>query len=96
MLPKMREDRLQLLLDGIKNTKKLVKDPVAKNLDIILNITEMRKEKGLSIRKLSLKSGIARGYISELCNGIQCNPSLDVLVKLAKAFDCTLDELVEF
>jgi len=59
-----------------------------------LLINYIRVNKGYSIRKVSLKSGVARGYISDLCNGKYHNPSLDVLIKLTKAFNCTLNDLI--
>ncbi|WBW95281.1 helix-turn-helix domain-containing protein [Oceanirhabdus sp. W0125-5] len=60
-----------------------------------LKIEELRKKKKLSRRQLSLKSGVARGYISELESGKYDNPTVRVLVKLSKVLCCTLDELVD-
>ena len=61
-----------------------------------LRIQELRKKKKLSKRQLSLKSGVARGYISELESGKYDNPTVRVLAKLSKVLCCTLDDLVDF
>lgn len=60
-----------------------------------LKIKELRKKKRLSRRQLSLKSGVARGYISELESGKYDNPTIKVLCKLCKILGCTLEELVD-
>jgi len=59
-----------------------------------LKIQEQRTNKKWSIRKLSLISGVARGYISELENDIHENPGIKVMCKIRRALDCTLDDLV--
>lgn len=60
-----------------------------------LKIKEQRLKRRWSIRKLSLISGVARGYLSELEHDVYENPSVRVLCKLKNALGCTLDELVE-
>lgn len=40
------------------------------------------------------KTGISHGYISELENNLK-SPTTDILCKLAKGLDCTLDDLVD-
>jgi putative transcriptional regulator len=89
---KIISERKQHRSDERLNERAVIKDSNAKYNCLI---EDMRVKKDWSMNKLSLKSHIARGYISELCNGVYDNPSLDVLVKLAKAFKCTLNDLVE-
>lgn len=61
----------------------------------VLNTKVIRIEKGLSISKLSYKSNIARGYLSELENGKYNNPSLQVICKLCKSLKVTPNELID-
>lgn len=58
------------------------------------NLKMLRNEKELSIKQLSLRSGIARGYLSEIESGKYKNPSLDVICKLCKALEVSPNELI--
>ncbi|RXM73646.1 hypothetical protein DP144_13845 [Clostridium tetani] len=60
-----------------------------------LLIDEKRIEKYFSVKVLSKETSISRRYISDLCSGLADNPSIYVLTKIAKALDCTLDDLVK-
>lgn len=64
-------------------------------ISLKLKIKEQRLKKDWSIRKLSILSGVARGYLSELEHDIYENPSIYVLCKLKKAFNCTFDDLID-
>ncbi len=44
--------------------------------------------------ELARKTGLSRVAISRILNHKQKNPKLSTLQKLAKALDCTIDELV--
>lgn len=61
----------------------------------VLKTKELRKMRNLSIGKLSYKSKVARGYITELEAGKYKNPGLQVICKLAKALKVTPNELIE-
>lgn len=61
----------------------------------VLKIKECRKMRNLSISKLSYKSEVARGYITELESGKYENPGLQVICKLSKALKVTPNELIE-
>lgn len=61
----------------------------------VLRIKEFRKLKSLTISQLSYKSGIARGYITELENGKYENPSLQIICKLSRALNITPNELID-
>jgi transcriptional regulator with XRE-family HTH domain len=54
----------------------------------------LRKAKGLSQEQLGEKSGVNYKYIGELERGVK-NPSFDVMIKIAKALEVTLPELVD-
>lgn len=59
-----------------------------------LRIEELRKNKKWSYTQLSMKSGVARGYLCELEEGKYSNPGLKVICKLCKAFGCTPNDLI--
>ena len=60
-----------------------------------LKLKQVMETKKVSIRQLSLKSGVARGYISELVAGKYKNPSGQVLCKLACALGVKLNDIVD-
>lgn len=49
-------------------------------------IKEEREKAGLSIRKLSEKSGISLSYLSQIERDLK-NPSIDILIKIGKTLD---------
>lgn len=58
-------------------------------------IAEIRNSKGISLSKLSRESGVSKGYLSELENGIKENPNIEILDKIAKALDISVSDLFE-
>lgn len=56
-------------------------------------LQEIRTKKNISIRKLSVMTGIARSYIMRIEKG-KANPTLSVLCKLCKALEVNLSDLV--
>jgi len=60
----------------------------------MLRLREIREKRGMSQVALASLVCVAQGYISDLENG-KCSPSFEVLVKLARALECSLDELVD-
>lgn len=61
----------------------------------VLKTKEYRRMRNLSISKLSYKSKVARGYITELEEGKYTNPGLKTVCKLSKALKVTPNELIE-
>lgn len=61
----------------------------------VLKTREIRKMRNLSISKLSYKSKVARGYITELEAGKYENPGLKVICSLSRALKVTPNELIE-
>jgi transcriptional regulator with XRE-family HTH domain len=59
-------------------------------------IARLRRERGWTQETLAERSGVARPTIArlEIARGRSRQPSLPTLVRLARAFDITLDELV--
>jgi transcriptional regulator with XRE-family HTH domain len=58
-----------------------------------INLKVIRVQAGLTQESLAIAAGLDRSYIGELERG-QRNPSLEVLLKLARALGCSLDDFV--
>lgn len=52
-----------------------------------------RKERGMSIRELSLKTGISRTYLTAIEEDLY-NPSLNIICTLCKEFGITPNDLI--
>lgn len=57
------------------------------------NIVRLMKEKEITIKELAAKTDISEATLKKLRTQ-SCNPTLDVLIKLAGAFNISLTELV--
>lgn len=57
-------------------------------------IANLRQIKGMSVPALAAAAGISKGYLWQLENGEDPNPSLAVLTKIAFALDTTAAELL--
>ncbi|WP_226035386.1 helix-turn-helix domain-containing protein [Aquibacillus saliphilus] len=53
-----------------------------------------RKIKGYSITKLASLTGVSKSYLSYIERGIQQNPSLQILAKIAIRLDTSIDYLL--
>lgn len=60
-----------------------------------LHVKSLRELAALSQESLGARSGLSRHYLSELESGKR-NPSLQVLMRLAKGLKVDLKDLVEF
>lgn len=58
------------------------------------NIKKIRKEKGISINKLSKLSKISLGYLSDLENNNAKNPTMDKLNSIATSLDISVNDLL--
>ncbi len=58
-----------------------------------LQIRTLRKEKGLTLEELAKMSGVSRVAINRYELGDRV-PNVTIAVKLAKALDCTVDDLL--
>lgn len=56
-------------------------------------IKELRETKKLSQEELAEKSGVSRGTISALENGVARNTTSKTLLKLAQALDTTVERI---
>lgn len=57
-------------------------------------IKSLRLEKKYSISELSAKANVSKSYLSYIERGIQRNPSLQVLSRLADKLDTTVEYLM--
>lgn len=70
--------------------KEVSPDPIFR-----VRVEELRKERGLSKSKLSKLSGLGRSTITEIETGSRENPTCITLIKLSKALNCAIDELIQ-
>ncbi|MBX0357766.1 helix-turn-helix domain-containing protein [Halobacillus sp. Nhm2S1] len=57
-------------------------------------IRVLRVGKNLSVNEFAKQSGVSKSYISNIERGVQANPSLIVMGKLAKTLGVPLEELL--
>lgn len=57
------------------------------------NLKKIRIEKGMTMEKLSDKTGLSIGYICHLEKGSRNNPSIETMEKIAKALDKTVAQV---
>ncbi len=56
-------------------------------------INKIRKEKGITLSELSMRSGVSVGYLCHLEKGTRKNPSLEVMERIAEALGKTITEI---
>jgi HTH-type transcriptional regulator, competence development regulator len=57
-------------------------------------VKEIRKTKGLSLREAAKRSGVSHPYLSQLENGKNDKPSLEIINKLAKGLGVNNGDLI--
>ncbi len=67
---------------------------MSKNENLAKNIARLRKKKGLSQEKLARLADVANNTIIKMETGENNNPTLETLRKVAKAFDVSVDDLI--
>ena len=63
---------------------------------IILRLTNLCKERNITINKLATLSGITQSTVENIISGKTKNPKLKTLHKLAIGLDMTISELLNF
>lgn len=61
-------------------------------MKIILLIKQIRREENLSLKQLSIRSGVSTTHINDIEKG-EKGPSLEIMIKLAKALDTSIELL---
>ena len=59
----------------------------------IFNIKNIRKNKGISLRKLHEMTGISRAYLFDLENNRRFNPTMFILKKIAEELEVNIKDL---
>jgi len=62
---------------------------------LLKNLVKIRKQKGLTQRKLAEKSGVSHNTIIKMERGGIENPKIATAIKLAKALNVKIDNLVK-
>lgn len=60
-----------------------------------INIKTIASERKISQSKLSELSGVEVTYLNRIFRNKAHNPSLKVIIRIAIALDCTIDELLK-
>lgn len=58
------------------------------------NIKRISEEKNISMYRIAKNGELSMSYVWELVKGKKTNPSIDVVRKLAKGLDTTIESLV--
>lgn len=64
-----------------------------KNIDVE-KLKMLKDAKGLTIKQLAGKAGLVEGVAAKIFAGLNDNPTLDTLKKLANALDCIVDDFL--
>jgi XRE family transcriptional regulator, master regulator for biofilm formation len=59
-------------------------------------LKELRSEKNLTINELAQLAKVSKSYISSIERGLQRNPSIKVLRKLAETLEVPLESIISF
>lgn len=57
-------------------------------------LNEIKQSKNYTIKDISEKTGIPQSTISKIFGGFNKNPTIDNLQKIAKVFDCSIDDFL--
>lgn len=63
-------------------------------MSLAANLKRLRLQKQLSLPDLATITDLSKGYVYQLESGEMANPSLDKLLKISRALDCTIADLV--
>ncbi len=61
-------------------------------MKIVLLVKQIRKEQHLTLKQLSIKSGVSTTHINDIEKG-EKGPSLEIMIKLAKALNTSIELL---
>jgi transcriptional regulator with XRE-family HTH domain len=65
------------------------------NNKIAGNIKKLRAKKGLSLEKIARLADLSLNTIVKVENGVNTNPTIETLAKIAKALDVGVDDLIK-
>jgi transcriptional regulator with XRE-family HTH domain len=65
------------------------------NNKIADNLKKLRAKKGLSLEKIARLADLSLNTIVKIENGVNTNPTIETLQKIAKALDVSVDDLLK-
>ncbi|MGI5870297.1 MAG: helix-turn-helix domain-containing protein [Kiritimatiellia bacterium] len=65
------------------------------NNKIAENIKKLRAKKGLSLEKIARLADLSLNTIVKVENGVNQNPTIETLTKIAKALEVGVDDLIK-
>lgn len=65
------------------------------NNKIAENLKKLRAKKGLSLEKIARLADLSLNTIVKIENGVNKNPTIETLTKIAKAFEVGVDDLIK-
>ena len=68
---------------------------VTKNNKIAENLKKLRAKKGLSLEKIARLADLSLNTIVKVENGVNTNPTIETLTKIAKALEVGVDDLIK-
>jgi len=67
----------------------------ASNSKIADNLKRLRDKKGYSLEKVARLSDLSLNTIVKIENGVNQNPTIETLIKIAKALEVEVDDLIK-
>lgn len=64
-------------------------------MSIASNLKKIRAENGYSLEKVARLAGLSLNTIVKIENGVNQNPTIDTLSKIAKALEIKVDDLIQ-
>jgi transcriptional regulator with XRE-family HTH domain len=65
------------------------------NNKIAENLKKLRAKKGLSLEKIARLADLSLNIIVKVENGVNTNPTIETLQKIAKALEAQVDDLLK-
>mgnify|MGYP005852696557 FL=1 len=65
------------------------------NNKIAENLKKLRAKKGLSLEKIARLADLSLNTIVKVENGVNKNPTIETLTKIAKSLDVGVDDLIK-
>jgi transcriptional regulator with XRE-family HTH domain len=65
------------------------------NNKIAENLKKLRAKKGLSLEKIARLADLSLNTIVKIENGVNKNPTIETLTKIAKALEVGVDDLIK-
>ncbi len=59
------------------------------------NLRKLRAQKGYSLEKVARLADLSLNTVVKIENGINKNPTIETITKLAKALDIAIDDLIK-